>query len=68
MPGGGAGRLTGLPSPGLFLIPCDAMHTPNADMAEVPPAKVTRYLLSLESEDGRSKAAFFLSRGFSLEN
>ncbi|HZW08639.1 MAG TPA: hypothetical protein VFF69_01935 [Phycisphaerales bacterium] len=44
------------------------MHTPNADMAEVPPAKVTRYLLSLESEDGRSKAAFFLSRGFSLEN
>jgi len=44
------------------------MLTPNADMAEVPPAKVTRYLLSLESEDGRSKAAFFLSRGFHMEN
>jgi hypothetical protein len=36
-------------------------------MAEVPPAKATQYLLSLESEDGHSKAVFFLSRGFSRE-
>jgi len=40
------------------------MRTPNAERAEVPAAKVTRYPLSLESEDGRSKAMFFLSCGF----
>jgi hypothetical protein len=41
------------------------MKTPNAEHAEVPERKVTHYLLSPESEEGRGKAMFFNARGFS---
>lgn len=40
-------------------------YVPNAEQAEVPPEKITRYLLDLGSEDGHSKAVFFIGRGFS---
>ncbi len=43
------------------------MKLPNYEQAIVPQAKITEYLLSLSHEDGRSKARFFLSFGFSLE-
>jgi hypothetical protein len=33
----------------------------------VPEIKITRYLLNLENENGRSKARFFLAFGFSIE-
>ena len=33
----------------------------------VPQAKITRYLLDLTSKDGRGKAIFFLSFGFTLD-
>ncbi len=42
------------------------MRTPNAEHAEVPAAKITHYLLALDSEDGQAKAIFFLSQGFTL--
>lgn len=38
---------------------------PNAEFAEVPQEKITRYLLDLGSEDGHAKAVFFIGRGFS---
>jgi hypothetical protein len=44
------------------------MLTPNAEHAEVPGDKVSHYLLSLTSEEGRGKAVFFLSKGFSPDN
>ena len=34
------------------------------DGFEIAPAKLTAYLLTLQHEDGGSKAAFFLARGF----
>lgn len=40
------------------------MIVPNADRAEVPADKVRLYLLATSSKEGRSKAEFFLSRGF----
>ena len=40
------------------------MNLPNSDKAQVPPAKITEYLLSLAHEDGRSKAQFFAHFGF----
>jgi hypothetical protein len=38
---------------------------PNVELAAVPEAKLTGYLLSTTHRDGRHKAAFFLSFGFS---
>lgn len=40
---------------------------PNHEKCSVPEAKITRYLLNLESENGRSKARFFLAFGFTIE-
>lgn len=40
------------------------MIVPNADQAEIPPEKITHYLLDPEHEDGGQKAKFFLGRGF----
>ena len=43
------------------------MRLPNAECAHIEPAKITRYLLSLDSERGRSKAKFFMEFGFQQE-
>ena len=43
------------------------MRLPNAEIARVEPAKITRYLLSLDSERGRSKAEYFMEFGFNRE-
>ena len=43
------------------------MKLPNYERALVPQAKITAYLLSLNHEDGRSKARFFMSFGFAVE-
>ena len=40
---------------------------PNFERCVVPQAKITKYLLNLESENGRSKARFFLAFGFTIE-
>lgn len=40
---------------------------PNAPEARVEREKVVEYLLSLSHPDGRSKAAFFMRYGFSVE-
>jgi hypothetical protein len=40
---------------------------PNYDNAIVPREKIVDYLLSLAHRDGRSKAIFFFSFGFSIE-
>jgi hypothetical protein len=34
----------------------------------ISPAKITKYLLCLDHPDGKSKAQFFLSSGFSLKS
>ena len=43
------------------------MRLPNAESARVELAKITRYLLSLDSERGRSKAKFFMEFGFNQD-
>jgi len=43
------------------------MKLPNAERAVVPSRKITRYLLCTGHRDGRHKAVFFRSFGFSLE-
>lgn len=40
------------------------MKLPNAENAIVAERKITRYLLDLDSENGYSKARFFLAFGF----
>ena len=40
------------------------MKLPLADEAEVPKAKIVLYLLNPEHRRGKSKARFFMSRGF----
>lgn len=40
------------------------LRLPGADEAQVPEPKLTEYLLSLEHPAGRTKAAYFISRGF----
>ena len=42
------------------------MEIPCFNDAEVPRAKLTNYLLSLENPEGASKARFFLSHGFTV--
>jgi Domain of unknown function (DUF6883) len=44
------------------------MKMPLANQAEVPKAKVVLYLLNPEHRRGKSKARFFLSRRFSVDN
>jgi hypothetical protein len=44
------------------------MKLPHYEMAVVPRAKVTDYLLSPSHPDGRGKARFFRSFGFSVES
>jgi hypothetical protein len=43
------------------------MKLPNAERAVVPSRKITHYLLSTVHRDGRHKAEFFHSFGFTLE-
>lgn len=43
------------------------MTLPNVEKAVVAEAKITRYLLDLTSENGRSKARFFLAFGFTVD-
>ena len=44
------------------------MKLPLANEAEVPKAKVVLYLLNPEHRRGKSKARFFVSRGFSPDH
>src|SRR5689334_19176905 len=44
------------------------MKLPNSDQSFIADEKVENYLLNVYHNDGRSKAKFFLNRGFSLEN
>ena len=44
------------------------MRLPNAERARVEREKITDYLLSTPNPGGRSKAAFFLSFGFSADS
>ncbi len=44
------------------------MKLPLADEAEVPRAKIVLYLLNPEHRRGKSKARFFVSRGFYADN
>ena len=44
------------------------MNLLNAENAEVDREKITDYLLSITNPRGRSKAAFFLSFGFTMEH
>ena len=43
------------------------MKLPNFDSAVVPQAKIVRYLLDITNENGKTKARFFLSFGFTIE-
>lgn len=43
------------------------MKLPDAETAEVPEAKIVRYLLSLTHPEGRGKALFFYAFGFAVE-
>ena len=43
------------------------MKLPNYEQAQVPPSKITDYLLSTSHPDGRGKARFFRSYGFTVE-
>jgi len=43
------------------------MKLPNVEIAEIPEAKVVRYLLSTTHRAGKSKAAFFMEFGFDSE-
>ena len=43
------------------------MYLPNAANAYIPPAKILDYLLSMENQEGRSKAQFFTQFGFRRE-
>ena len=40
------------------------MKLPNSEQAQVESAKITNYLLSFDSERGKSKAKFFTDLGF----
>ncbi len=40
---------------------------PNADLCFVAERKITKYLLDVENENGKSKARFFLAFGFTIE-
>jgi hypothetical protein len=44
-----------------------AVKLPDHEHAVVPERKITAYLLSLTHRDGRSKAAFFLRFGFTVD-
>lgn len=42
------------------------MKLPNLQQAQVPPEKITHYLLDTSHDEGRGKALFFLHVGFSV--
>jgi hypothetical protein len=44
------------------------MQLPYAENAIIAPEKLTEYLLKLDHPKGGSKAKFFLSHGFSIDN
>ena len=44
------------------------MKLQSASEAEVPMAKIVRYLLNPNHRSGKSKARFFLSHGFTIED
>jgi len=44
------------------------VNLPNYAQAVVPERKITEYLLSLTHRDGRSKATFFMSFGFTIDD
>jgi hypothetical protein len=43
------------------------LNLPNADQAIIPPEKLRDYLLSMDNEDGRSKAIFLARLGYTRE-
>ncbi|MGH7782432.1 MAG: DUF6883 domain-containing protein [Candidatus Binatia bacterium] len=43
------------------------MRLPNAENAEIPESKITKYLLSTTHRAGKSKASFFMQFGFDLD-
>ena len=43
------------------------MKLPNVGKAEVPKSKVVNYLLDVTSENGKTKARFFLAFGFTID-
>lgn len=53
---------------GLTLVPVLSrfMNLPNVELATVPEAKITRYLLNPAHPAGGSKAVFFLRYGFTV--
>lgn len=46
----------------------EIVKLPLANQAEVPKAKIVLYLLNPEHRRGKSKARFFVSRGFNVEH
>jgi hypothetical protein len=44
------------------------MRLPNAENAEIPESKITKYLLSTTHRAGKSKASFFMQFGFDLNH
>jgi hypothetical protein len=44
------------------------MRLPNAENAEIPESKITKYLLSTTHRAGKSKASFFMQFGFDLDH
>lgn len=44
------------------------MYMPSRHFAVVEDAKINDYLLNMEHQDGKGKAVFFLSLGFSLSH
>ena len=45
-----------------------AIRVPNCDQSVIADQKITDYLLNSEHERGKSKAKFFLGRGFTKDN
>ncbi len=43
------------------------MKLPYLENVMIPDTKLTKYLLNLEHDDGKSKAVFFIMMGFSLD-
>jgi uncharacterized protein DUF6883 len=44
------------------------MRLPNAENAEIPESKITKYLLSTTHRAGKSKASFLMQFGFDLDH
>lgn len=44
------------------------MKLPNSEQAIIPPTKLSHYLLSTDHPQGRFKAAFFRTMGYTMSN